>query len=88
LVYNGGTIPQFNENGTNFVNALLFAVPAELNSMHDEELALQAVSDAQRILEEYLKPQPRNNERAMLDELVEILGRPDLIVAVGRMHHR
>lgn len=56
--------------------------------MHDEELALQAVSDAQRILEEYLKPLPRNNERAILDELVEILERPELIVAVGRMHHR
>lgn len=57
--------------------------------MHDEEdLALQAVSDAQRILEEYLQPQPRNNERAILDELVEILERPELIVAVGRMHHR
>ncbi|EHR01352.1 hypothetical protein [Bradyrhizobium sp. WSM471] len=56
--------------------------------MHDEDLALQAVSDAQIILEEYLKPQPRNNERAILDQLVEILERPDLIVAVNRMHHR
>ncbi|WFU79110.1 hypothetical protein QA645_31950 [Bradyrhizobium sp. CIAT3101] len=56
--------------------------------MQDEELALKAVSDAQRILEEYLKPQPRNNERAILDQLVEVLERPDLIVAVGRMHHR
>jgi hypothetical protein len=56
--------------------------------MQDEELALQAVSDAQRILEEYLKPQPRNNERALLDQLVEVLDRPNLIVAVGRMHHR
>ncbi|WP_168213658.1 hypothetical protein [Bradyrhizobium cosmicum] len=56
--------------------------------MQDEELALQAVSDAQRILEEYLKPQPRNNERALLDQLVEVLDRPSLIVAVGRMHQR
>ena len=56
--------------------------------MHDEEKALQAVSYAQRILEEYLKPQPCSNERAILDQLVEILERPDLIVAVGRMHHR
>ncbi|MFB6419007.1 hypothetical protein [Bradyrhizobium tunisiense] len=56
--------------------------------MRDAEKALQAVSDAQRILEEYLKPQPRNNERAILDQLVEVLERPDLIAAVGRMHHR
>ncbi|MCS3495549.1 hypothetical protein M2189_005492 [Bradyrhizobium japonicum] len=53
--------------------------------MHDKELALQAVSDAQRILEEYLKPQPRNNERAILDQLVEVLERPSLIVAVHRL---
>ena len=56
--------------------------------MHDEELALQAVCDAQRILEEYLKPQPRSDERTLLDQLVEVLERPDLIVAVGRMHQR
>ncbi|MCP3400484.1 MULTISPECIES: hypothetical protein [unclassified Bradyrhizobium] len=53
--------------------------------MRDDQLALQAVSDAQRILEEYLKPQPRNNERVILDQLVEVLERPDLIVAVSRM---
>jgi hypothetical protein len=48
-------------------------------------LALQAVSDAQRILEEYLEPRPRNNERIILDRLVEVLERPDLLVAVNRM---
>jgi len=42
------------------------------------------VSDAQRILEEYLEPRPHNNER-ILDKLVEVLGRPDLVVAVGRL---
>jgi hypothetical protein len=41
--------------------------------MTDEQLALQAVSDAQRILEEYLEPRPRNNERIILDRLVEAL---------------
>jgi hypothetical protein len=54
--------------------------------MRDEEMALQAVSEAQRILENYLKPQPRNDERLILDQLVEVLERPELIVAVGRMH--
>ena len=53
--------------------------------MTDEQLALQAVSDAQRILEEYLEPRPRNNERIILDKLVEVLERPDLLVAVDRM---
>ena len=41
--------------------------------MTDEQLALQAVSDAQCILEEYLLPRPRNNERIILDRLVEVL---------------
>jgi hypothetical protein len=52
--------------------------------MTDQQLALQAVSDAQRILEEYLEPRPRNNER-ILDRLVEVLERPGLVVAVGRL---
>jgi hypothetical protein len=52
--------------------------------MTDNTLALQALSDAQRILEEYLLPRPRNNERLILDRLVEVLGRPELFVAVDR----
>jgi hypothetical protein len=54
--------------------------------MTDEQLALQAISDAQLILEEYLEPRPRTNERVILDRLVEVLERPDLLVAVTRMH--
>ena len=80
--------PGFNLNGTNLIKSVLSGDEWEFSSMQDEELALQAVSDAQRILEEYLKPQPRNNERALLDQLVEVLDRPSLIVAVGRMHQR
>jgi hypothetical protein len=53
--------------------------------MTKQQLALQAVSDAQRILEEYLEPRPRNNERIILDRLVEVLERPDLLVAINRM---
>jgi hypothetical protein len=52
--------------------------------MTDQQLALQAVSDAQRILEKYLEPRPHNNER-ILDRLVEVLERPGLVVAVGRL---
>jgi len=53
--------------------------------MTDQQLALQAVSEAQRILEEYLEPRPRNNERIILDRLVEVLEQPDLLVAINRM---
>ncbi|WP_407152793.1 hypothetical protein [Bradyrhizobium sp. ORS 86] len=53
--------------------------------MTDENLALLAVGAAQEILEEYLEPRPRTNERLILDRLVEILEQPSLIIAVGRM---
>jgi hypothetical protein len=55
--------------------------------MTDQQLALQAVSEAQGILEEYLEPRPHNDER-ILDKLVEVLERPDLIVAVSRFQRR
>jgi len=54
--------------------------------MTDQQLALEAMSEAQRILEEYLEPRPHDNER-LLDRLVEVLGRPDLIVAVDRLQN-
>jgi hypothetical protein len=57
-------------------------------AMTDQQLALQAVSEAQRILEEYLQPRPQNSERRILDQLVEVLERPDLVVAVGRLQQR
>ena len=52
--------------------------------MTDQQLALQAVSEAQRILNEYLEPRPHDNER-ILDRLVEVLDRPDLVVAMSRL---
>ena len=55
--------------------------------MTDQQLALQAISEAQLILEEYLRPRPQNNE-CILDRLVEILERPDLLVAVGRLQRQ
>ena len=55
--------------------------------MTDQQLVLQAVNEAQRLLEEYLEPRPHNNER-ILDELVEVLERPDLVVAVSRLQRR
>jgi hypothetical protein len=52
--------------------------------MRDQELAVQAISEAQHILEEYLEPRHHNNE-ALLDRLVEVLERPSILVAVDRL---
>jgi hypothetical protein len=52
--------------------------------MTDQQLALQAMSDAQRILEEYLEPRPHNNEH-LLDRLVEVFERPAIVIAVDRL---
>ena len=43
--------------------------------MTDQQLALQAINEAQLILEEYLRPWPQDNER-ILDKLVEVLNAP------------
>ena len=55
--------------------------------MTDQQLALEAINEAQLILEDYLRPWPQNHER-ILDRLVEVLERPDLVVAVGRLQQR
>ena len=53
--------------------------------MSDEQLALLTVSEAQQILEKNFEPRPQNSERRIIGQLVEILERPDLFVAVGRL---
>ena len=55
--------------------------------MSDQELAVQAVRDAQRILEEYLEPRPHDHED-LLDRLVDVLERPSVMVAVNRLQRR
>ena len=55
--------------------------------MTDQQLALHAISEAQLLLEEYLQPRSQNNER-ILDKLVEVLERPDLVVAVSQLQQR
>ena len=55
--------------------------------MTDQQLALQAINEAQLILEEYLRPRPQDHER-ILDSLVEVLERPDLVVAVSRLQQQ
>ncbi|MBR0826006.1 hypothetical protein JQ596_10695 [Bradyrhizobium manausense] len=52
--------------------------------MTDQQLALNAISEAQSILEDYFQPRPQNIERT-LDKLIEVLERPDLVVAVNRL---
>jgi hypothetical protein len=52
--------------------------------MTDQELTLQAVSKAQSIIEEYLQPRPHNHER-LLDRLLEVLDRNDVVAAVSRL---
>jgi hypothetical protein len=77
---------QFKTNETGLRQIRSYCLAASRSKrMTDAQLALQAVSDAQQILEEYLEPRPRNNERVILDKLVEVLERPDLLVAVTRM---
>ena len=53
--------------------------------MTDQQLGLRAISEAQLILEEYLRPRPQNYER-ILDRLV--LERLDLVVAVSRLQQQ
>lgn len=55
--------------------------------MTDQQLALDAINEAQLILEDYLRPRPQNSER-ILDRLVEVLERPELVVAVSRLQQR
>ena len=54
--------------------------------MTDQRLALEAISEAQLILEDYLRPRPQNNERILA--LVEVVERRDLVVAVSRLQQR
>jgi len=73
--------PQLKQTGTLPIQMCYFPrATAEAITMTDEQLALQAVRDAQRILEEYLEPR-----RTILDKLVEVLERPELLVAIRRI---
>jgi hypothetical protein len=56
------------------------------NIMTDQQTMLRAVSNAQRILEEYLEPRPHDNER-LLNRLVEALDRNEVVTALRRLQH-
>ena len=55
--------------------------------MTDQPLALEAISEAQLVLEDYLRPRPQNHE-SILDRLVEVLERRDLVAAVSPLQQR
>lgn len=55
--------------------------------MGDHALAVEAVTEAQRILEEYLEPRYHDLEN-LLDRLVEVLERPSVLLAVDRLRRR
>jgi hypothetical protein len=52
--------------------------------MTDQQTMLRAVSNARRILEEYLEPRPHDNER-LLSRLVEVLDRNEVVTALSRL---
>jgi hypothetical protein len=52
--------------------------------MNEQDLTIQAVKDAQRILEEYVEPRPDDYE-GLLDRLIEVPERPSVMVAVDRL---
>ena len=54
--------------------------------MTDQQTMLQAVSNAQRILEEYFEPKPHDDER-LLNRLVEALDRNEVVTALRRLQH-
>ena len=55
----------------------------EFRSINDQELAVQAVSDVQRILNEHLQLTHHDYE-GLLDRLIEAMERPSVMVAVDR----
>jgi hypothetical protein len=55
-------------------------------TLSDQQTMLRAVSNAQRILEEYLEPRPHDNER-LLNRLVEALDRNEVVTALRRLQH-
>jgi hypothetical protein len=57
---------------------------AEFAMTADQQLILDAVDKAQRILAGYLDPGPRNPE-GTIEELREVLARPELVDAVQRV---
>jgi hypothetical protein len=52
--------------------------------MADQQLILDAIEQAQRILAEYIKPAPRNPDGTM-EQLISALASPEIVAAVQRV---
>jgi hypothetical protein len=53
----------------------------------DQDIVLQAVEDARRILEEYIAPGPSDATRTV-HRLIAVLGRDEVVHAMDRMKRR
>jgi hypothetical protein len=68
-----------------YLHKTFYRLP-RVDVMTDQQTMLRAVSNAQRILEEYLEPRPHDNER-LLNRLVEVLDRNEVVTALRRLQH-
>ena len=53
--------------------------------MSDQDLVLDAIEDAQRILAEYIEPTSRRNPEATIHMLLFLLDRRDVVAAIARL---
>jgi hypothetical protein len=51
----------------------------------DQDLVLDAIEDAQRILAEYVEPTSRRNPEVTINMLLSLLDRRDVVSAVKRL---
>jgi hypothetical protein len=51
----------------------------------DQDLILDAIEDARRILAEYIEPASRRNPEITLGMLLFLLDRPEVVVAIARL---
>jgi hypothetical protein len=58
---------------------------AECYVVSDQDLLLDAVEEAQRVLAEYVDPGSRRNADATINMLMFLLGRRDVVAAVDRL---
>jgi hypothetical protein len=52
---------------------------------NDRDLIIQAVEEAQRVLDEYFEPGTLRSAHGTIQKLVAVLERPEVLVALERM---
>jgi hypothetical protein len=78
-------VPTGNENSSPTLNP---GSIAEFVFVSDQDLVLDAVQEAQRILAEYAEAGPRRNPDETINMLLYLLGRRDVAAAVSRLRAR